>query len=303
MADVFLRSKGSEVKNSAVSFINYKGGVGKTTLTVETAAGLAAWDKVRVLICDVDPQTNASIYLMDPEGWSDWADKHGTVRDIFRAAMSGHNDINLADRIYHYESPEGIGIDLLPSHPELMRDEPQLATQFGAAGLQAATILRKALTQVKGQYDVILFDCPPNLGLVTQNALVASDAYVIAAMPEYLSTYGIKILHDYVSEMSTNWGSHATQFGGTFAGPQLKGIIFNRVKYLTGGTKSQERQMSQVRSGNLGHLVFDSEIAETDRFPQRAEINIPIVLSQSSSDSPYKKQVESVVREFIEKVV
>ena len=291
------------MKTSAVSFINYKGGVGKTTLTVETAAGLAAWDRVRVLICDVDPQTNASIYLMDPERWSDWAAEHGTVRDVFCAAIEGDGGIDLADRIYQYASPDGVRIDLLPSHPALMRDEPRLATQFGPAGFDAVTILRNALRQVAAQYDVILFDCPPNLGLVTQNALVASTSYAIVAMPEYLSTYGIKILQEYIDEMSQRWSEYASQFGGSFAGPQLKGIIFNRVKYLTHGTKSQERQMDQVRRGSLGQVVFESQVAETDRFPQRAELTLPIVLSSSAADAQYKTQVEAVVREFIEKVV
>ena len=68
-----------------ISFINYKGGVGKTTIAVETAATMASKYGFKVLIIDLDPQTNASFYLVTEERWEQWANTHGSLKDIFQS--------------------------------------------------------------------------------------------------------------------------------------------------------------------------------------------------------------------------
>jgi len=298
------------VPASRVSFINYKGGVGKTTLAVEIATAVAAWVRkprpVRVLLCDLDPQSNASLYLMGADKWDRWVNDHGSVLDLFEKRLGQEGDVDLCPLIYPWRDDYGrVRIDLLPSHPRLMLIEARLAARFGPDNMQAALILDKAIKQVvqKEAYELVIFDCPPNLGFVTQNALAASSSYVIIAMPEFLSTLGIETLLGFVEEYNRKWKEHAQQLGGDFTGPELKGIIFNRVRYLTGGTRSQEAIMERVRQGKLGHYVFKSVISETDRFPQRAELNAPIVLSPYARDESYKEQVEEVAWEFIEKVI
>ena len=298
------------MKTARVSFINYKGGVGKTTLAVEIAAAVADWARrsapVQVLLCDLDPQCNASHYLMGAERWDRWVNDHGSVLDLFENRLGQGDDIDLRRLVYQWRSGlNNVRIDLLPSHPRLMLMDARLAARFGPDNMQAALILSTALQQLVQQeaYEVVIFDCPPNLGIVTQNALAASSAYVIITMPEFLSTLGIETLWGFVEEFNRKWREHAQQLGGDFTGPALKGIIFNRVRYLTGGTRSQEAIMDRVRQGKLGHYVFKSVISETDRFPQRAELNAPIVLSPYARDESYKDQVVAVANEFIEKVI
>jgi len=288
-----------------ISFINYKGGVGKTTLAVETAAAIAAWGNVKVLICDLDPQANATFYLMDPqEEWAPWSQKRGTLRDVFEAALRDEQIPDLSRYVYTWRKDPSrkTTIDLLPSHIGLMPVDIQLATKYGATSINAVEIVSRALEQVRSTYELIICDCPPNLGLVTRNALFASDSYVIVAMPEYLSTLGIETIISAIGSWSQSINATLSRYGGSFKGPELRGIIFNRVRTLSGGTKSQEAIMADVRR-KYGNLVFTSYVSQTDRIAVRAEVNIPIVLSVSSGDDAYRQQIRAVAEEFLKRVL
>jgi chromosome partitioning protein len=116
-----------------VSFINYKGGVGKTTLAVEISAALAHHYDFKVLLLDLDPQTNATFYLMSETEWNSWQSSNGTLKNILEASLTGgqfdaaqaikkdlHNDARL-ERLH-----------LLPSHLDLMLVDLKLAARFGA---------------------------------------------------------------------------------------------------------------------------------------------------------------------------
>ena len=191
---------------TVISFVNYKGGVGKTTLAVETAVAVAAWDNVRVLLCDLDPQTNATFYLFNPDDWKKWAEDGETLLSLFDAEVSDRPLPDLGKLIhpwsYSSTSRATVSIDVLPSHIELMPMDLRLAVRYGAEGSDAVSILRTALATLGDRYEVVICDCPPNMGLVTQNALVASDKYVVVAMPEYLSTLGIETLCGAVETLS-----------------------------------------------------------------------------------------------------
>lgn len=288
-----------------VSFINYKGGVGKTTLAVEIAAGIAAWDDVRVLICDLDPQTNATFYLMDAESeWAPWSERHGTLRNVFEAVLTDKPLPDVRDLIYTWrKDPEHkTTVNLLPSHVGLMQIDIRLATKYGAMNVSAVDIVRRALEPLREEYEVIICDCPPNLGLVTQNALFASDSYVIVTMPEYLSSLGIRTITTAVDTLSASLAETLARFGGTLAPPALRGIVFNRVRYVTGGTNPQRQVMGQVQR-DYADVTFDSYVSQSDRIAIRPEANVPIVLSPMQVDSAYRTQVEAVAKEFIQKVL
>jgi chromosome partitioning protein len=290
------------VRTVVVSFINYKGGVGKTTLAVETAAALASWGGVHVLLCDLDPQTNATFYLMDPEQWADWAQRRGTLRDLFNPVVEGRGIPDVSPFLYTWRHG-GVAIDLLPSHIDLMPIDIRLAAKFGPENVQAIDVLRTAFKALAGRYEVIICDCPPNLGLVTQNALVASDGYVIVTMPEYLSSLGIATITGAVLALGRRVHEAVANYGGSFAPPALRGIIFNRVKYLNRGTVNQDAIMAAVRRGPYGDKVFAAYVSESDKIAQRPQFNVPLVLSQAGVDQAYRQQIEGVAREFIEKVL
>ncbi len=167
---------------STVSFINFKGGVGKTTLCVEIAAALVDKFKERVLIVDLDPQTNATLYLMPEKAWQTHATTNGTLKDFFESYYAGgamglekirvRAPVQYQGRLTH--------LDLIPSHIELFGMDLRLATKFGHDNLQAKLFLKKALSAFQSEYTYIFIDCPPNLSLATQNGLFASDHYVIS---------------------------------------------------------------------------------------------------------------------------
>jgi chromosome partitioning protein len=179
---------------TVISLINMKGGVGKTTVAVNLAAGLARHHQKRVLLVDLDPQTNASLSLMPEEAWKKWAAGHGTMADVFELdAKRRHADapMKLQDCIVHAVVPEIPGLDLIPSHLKLTFLDLDLAARPGRE-----RIFGRKLAKVLDDYDVILCDCPPNLQTATQNALYASDWFLVPMQPDFLSSVGLSLLLD-----------------------------------------------------------------------------------------------------------
>ena len=183
-------------KAIVISLLNMKGGVGKTTVAVNLAAYLARDHGKRVLLVDLDPQTNASLSLMPEKAWSAWAAEHGTMADIFEVGGEGKrgkpdDPHKFKDCIVHNVVPEIPGLDLIPSHLKLTFLDLDLAARPGRE-----RILGRKLDKVLGDYDVILCDCPPNLQTATQNALYASDYFLVPMQPDYLSSIGLGLLLD-----------------------------------------------------------------------------------------------------------
>ncbi|MFB3786686.1 MAG: ParA family protein [bacterium] len=287
-----------------VSFINYKGGVGKTTVAVEMAASLAYHKKKRVLLADLDPQTNATFYLMTAEDWENWARDHGTLKNIIMAFIANPpeyfktHDYIYKDFLYHPRNHELISLHLLPSHLELMTADMKLAMRFGAESFEGRKILRTAFETIKNDYDYIICDCPPNLNITTQNAILASDALMIVAMPEYLSTLGISEVERAVRQVVDEINQYIQGFC-TFKGPEMKGIIFNRVHYRTGGTNYQESMMDRVRE-QWPDLVFDHFVSQSDKLSQSSEPSrYPIAISGYAADRVYENQLKACAEEFM----
>ena len=177
-----------------ISLVNMKGGVGKTTVAVNLAAYLAREHSKRVLLVDLDPQSNASLSLMPEKAWSEWADAHGTMADVFGLGSKRKHDepsARLADCIVRGVSPELPSLDLLPSHLRLTFLDLELAARPGRE-----RIFSRKLERVLDDYDIVLCDCPPNLQTATQNALYASDHFLVPMQPDFLSSVGLSLLLD-----------------------------------------------------------------------------------------------------------
>ena len=283
-----------------VSFINYKGGVGKTTMSVEIAATLASKFDFKVLIVDLDPQTNASFYLVSESDWQKWVDIKGSLKDIFEAAVR-EDEFETANVIM--EDLYGC-IDLLPSHLDLLPIDLELAAKWGAQSSEAKMIVKDRLGPViesKG-YDFVIIDCPPNLNLVTQNALMLSDSYVVVCLPEYFSVRGIGLIETQIGKMMSQVNDNLIRFGASpVQGPVMRGIIFNRLRNRSGGTIAQQNWMRQVRQ-RYQDVTFDKFVAETVRIAE-ASWTGPITLSDKAPDRVYVNDLLEVADEFFGKVV
>ena len=159
-----------------IAICNQKGGVGKTTTTVNLGVGLAMQGN-RVLLIDADPQGDLSACL----GWCDTENLESTLATKLMAVIGETKD-NPFDGILHHEE----GVDLIPSSLELSAMEITLIN-----AMSRETVLRTYLNEVKDKYDYILIDCMPSLGMITLNALSAADSVIIPVQAQYLPAKGM----------------------------------------------------------------------------------------------------------------
>jgi chromosome partitioning protein len=204
---------------AVIATINLKGGVGKTTTTVGLAEMYASRGK-KVLVIDLDPQTNATVMLISENRWEE-LDKHGqTIAQLFADALEEDStkkvfDLDLALQ-KDVGSVEGLsGIDLLPSSLRLIDVQDRLATMpVGKYFTKAPTdILHTAVKNVIDDYDVVLIDCPPNMGIITLNGLRIANGYLIPTIPDILSTYGIPQIASRVADFAGELNEEIEPFG------------------------------------------------------------------------------------------
>jgi chromosome partitioning protein len=295
---------------TVVSFINFKGGVGKTTLSVELAASLYKKFNSRVLMVDLDPQSNCTLYWLNEADWERQINEKGTLLSFFEACLDDKPfDISsiIATPTRFAKSPWyqqfdlrlNRGIKLVPSDMQLFGVDLKLAQRFGFENPKAQLFLKKALAAIDNQYDFIFIDCPPNLYLATQNGLFASQYYVVVALAEYLSTLGIAHIQASINSVF----SSANNIIGTeaFKKPSLAGIVFNKVRYLSGGTQSQEDFMSRIRD-KYPESIFKSYVSQSDKIAQRPAQSEPIALSDYAVDQKYADQIHAVAEEFYDRI-
>lgn len=163
---------------------NQKGGVGKTTSSVNLAASLAATRK-RVLLIDSDPQGNATS--------GSGVDKHSVEYTIYDVLV---DEVQIEQAIV--KTPEGSGFDLIAANEDLTAAEVQLL------GMKLKEFrLRNALARIKNRYDYILIDCPPSLNMLTVNALTAADSVIVPLQCEYYALEGLTALMNTIEKIRT----------------------------------------------------------------------------------------------------
>ena len=161
-------------KPRVVALLNQKGGVGKTTSTVNLGAALARYGQ-RVLLIDLDPQSNLSLHFGVESG-----SEQRTIRDLLLDPTCGVEDCVQSARP---------GLDFIPAVTELALVEGELAQQEGMQ-----SVLRSKLEPIYGNYDVVLLDCPPSLGVLSVNALTVADEVFVPMQAHYLPLRGLEKL-------------------------------------------------------------------------------------------------------------
>lgn len=305
-----------------ISFINYKGGVGKTTTTYHIGCSLAFHHGKKILLLDIDPQTNLTFLCVDYPSWQRFKGSNGTIATLYHRFQQRH-PLETNRCIWH--SPLGHGqfqkipnTDLLPCDLELLGEDlggvspippvPSAANPFQVLQKQAKQTLREwlflkeALSEVQDNYDYILIDCPPNIYMMTQNALVASDWYVVTTIPEYLSTIGLQILVRKVGEICQKVVGVASLAGiNGVKVAELGGVVF--VKVRIGGsiiTQQHYGQMAQMQRDFPRHC-FESYTTELIGYSEAAERRLPVWLADTANTrrAAAKMEYENITREFL----
>lgn len=210
-----VKWKGLHDMTKIISIINLKGGVGKTSLTVALAEFLAkGFENVqgkKVLVIDTDPQTNATVALIQEADWKRRNAAGRTLCQLFKDKLDGTSLFDLNASLVKGASNLQGGIpnlDLLPSSLDFIGIQDRLIN-IGAGTFYTVaptSVLKSAITPLLGSYEFILIDCPPNLGIVTLNALNISDFYLVPVIPDVLSTYGIPQIDERVGKFGVSIG-------------------------------------------------------------------------------------------------
>ena len=207
------------------STINLKGGVGKTTTTVAMAEFMSGVMGKRVLVIDLDPQTNATLMMIREDRWKKINEKKHTLARLFQDALEPDNkrfdfDATLQKEVSNVK--EARTIDLLPSSWDLIAAQDRLAS-MPPGRFYAATptqLLERAVKSHLDDYDVVIIDCPPSLGIILLNGLQISNGFVIPTIPDFLSTYGITQIKRQVEEFSKEIGENIKPLG--IASPSIR---------------------------------------------------------------------------------
>jgi chromosome partitioning protein len=228
---------------------NQKGGVGKTTTTVNLAAGLAQVGQ-RVLVVDLDPQGNATM--------GSGIDKRKLERSVYDVLLEGQGVPGARQR-----SPQG-GYDVLGANRELSGAEVELV------GLdQRERRLKSALAEVATDYDFVLVDCPPSLSLLTLNGLCAAHGVIVPMQCEYFALEGLSDLVNTIKQVHANLN------------PELQIIGLLRVMFDPRITLQQ--QVSEQLKAHFGTKVFDTVIPRNVRLAEAPSYGQPGVVFDPSS--------------------
>lgn len=295
-----------------VAFINYKGGVGKTTTAYHIGCALALYHKKRVLFVDVDPQTNLTFLCVSPPAWAKFKETRGTLASFYSAFLEG-KPFDISKILWSAPLPIQ-NLDLIPSDVELLTIDLDLLYRLRSlenrkmrdrGDLEIRTILNRALSKLKEKnaYDFIIIDCPPNLYLVTQNALFSSDFYVVTALPDHLSTIGLSILYDRVQGLKREMSDLALVFGIPISKPLLGGVIFVRVRLGPGFVvRHHGDYIERIKNGFFSGFCFDNFTTEAIGYGEASEQNLPVFLMKGVNPKRVAEQYVRITDEFLRRL-
>ncbi|MEH2198747.1 ParA family protein [Nostoc sp.] len=267
-----------------ISSINMKGGIGKTTLTVNLAASLARFHGKRVLVIDLDPQTNATFCLISRNTWDEWIGSKLTLADLMN--QTDHFNISKIEPKIQDAIIKNVGginrLDLIPSHLKLTFIDISLASV-----ISRETILKRKLSNILTEYDFVFCDCPPNLSLSTQNGLAASDYYMIPVFPEPLAALGLGLISNRIRQLNDSLGKELLSLG----------ILFTKYDRRILET---EITASEIIDANPHEYIFKTKIPENTKIKSAVRSSKPIIITNPKSSGA--KAYKELAKEFLERI-
>ncbi len=247
-----------------IALCNQKGGVGKTTSTINLGAALAETGR-KVLLVDFDPQGSASVGL--------GVNPHTLERSVYNLLLSrtlDPHDVILGTTV--------AGLDILPANIDLSAAEVQLVSEVARE-----QTLKRVLDKLRGSYDVILIDCAPSLGLLTVNALTAADKVITPLECEFFALRGIALLTDTIGKVTDRLNPDLEMLG-------ILGTMFD-------ARTLHSREVLERVVEAFGDVVFHTVIRRTIKFPETTVVGEPITSYAPSSSGA--EQYRTLAREVL----
>jgi chromosome partitioning protein len=263
-----------------ICFINYKGGVGKTSLIVNTAAALAKMGK-RVLLFDLDTQSNASIWLLKLDRWNKInATGDGSIYSIFDPGKAHIKDLVIKDVVEGKAGEKLLpGLDLVPTSFNLVDLEAEYS---GEAKRPAYLVFCEQVASLEPDYDFILFDCPPNILRASQCGVFTSNEIYVPSNPDALSLIGFTLLVDKLQKFHALSGSFRRASMGPPA--QVQGVVFNSIR--TGVDIEVPKMRMQLRLNQFRAAkraaptakIFNTQIRDAMVVRRSVALGLPVIL-------------------------
>lgn len=299
---------------SVVSVLNYKGGVGKTTVTANLGADLAYRGR-RVLLIDLDPQASLTFSFYTADEWDaqlrpsktvlHWYDSYNWSQSI----KALQDLVTTPPKVNTLVCGQGGRLDLIASDLGLVDVELDLAAGLGGSRYQTFNpdylkvhrLLADALQDDWfSAYDMILVDCPPNFNMVTRTAVVASQHILVPAKADYLSTLGITYLRRRLTQLVEEYNGVAGPDPAASINPVILGVVFTMIQYAGAGLMTKVRQYID-RAGETEVPVFQQTVRESKSvFADTGELGIPAVLAAHATEN-VEYDLKQLTSEFIAK--